>query len=79
MRLRVDEARRHGQAVRVDHACRRCAAEAAHRRDAAVADRDVRGQPGIAGAIEDAAVAKQDVAARWLWLTEGRRPERTDE
>jgi hypothetical protein len=56
----VDEARRHDQAVRVDDApC--FAFDTADRADPPVAHRDVRGEAGQAGAVDDLAAADHEV------------------
>jgi len=70
----VDEARRDRQAVGVDDARRRRVAQPAHVGDAAGADADVGREPRVAAAVEDAAVANQDVVSRRR-LCEDRRVE----
>ena len=64
MRMHVDEAGRHRAAASVDDAGGGGIAEPPHVHDPPAADADVGRDPGVAAAVEDAAVADQDVVAR---------------
>ena len=57
----VDEARRHDHAVRVDGALGLRRAQKADGGDASVANADVAGVPGRAGAVDDVAVADDEI------------------
>ena len=61
VRVDVDEPGRDGQPGRVDRARGRRIAEASDLDDAAGADADIGGNPGITATVEDAAVADEDV------------------
>ena len=64
VRVHVDEAGRDVAIAGVDHRLRGGAAERSHRANAIAGDADVGAVPGIAGAIEHAPVAYQDVECR---------------
>ena len=61
VRVHVDEARRDVAIAGIDHGLRRGVAERSHGANAIAGDADVGAIPGIAGAVEHAAVADQDV------------------
>ena len=61
VRVHVDEARRDVAIAGVDHRLGGGVAERSHRANAIAGDADVGAIPGIAGAVEHAAVANQDV------------------
>ena len=60
----IDETRSYDHAVRVNGALRLRGAKRADRRDAAVAYADIAGIPGRARAVNDVAVADQEVEGR---------------
>ncbi len=76
--MEVDEAGRHDEPARVDLAFRLRAGQPANCRDPVAADRDITGKPRIARAVDDVAVADQQVIRRLLradrHLPEHRRP-----
>ena len=66
MRVNVDEAGRDVVSGGVDDARRVCAGQRPEGDDATAADGDVGREPGIARAVEDAAVTDEQVVRRLL-------------
>jgi hypothetical protein len=64
VRVHVDKPGADDEAIGVDHARRGLAAQAADRRDPVARDADVRLEPRVAGAVDDAAAADEDVEHR---------------
>ena len=70
----VDESGRDESILRVDDRLRRRIAERSHGADAVARDADVGAIPGIAGAVENAAVPNQDVELLRCLCRDGRQP-----
>ena len=66
MGVQVDEAGRHDQSARVDLALRRRVRQAPDGDDAIAAHADIARKPRIAGAVDNVAVANQQVVRRLL-------------
>ena len=62
--VHVDEPGADHEAVGVDHSRRRLPGQTADRRDPVARDPDVRLEPRVAGAVDDAAAANEDVEHR---------------
>src|SRR3954447_10544680 len=70
----IDESRRDSSPARVDDPCRSGVAQPAHIDDPSAANADIRREPRVAAAIEDAPVADQQLVWR-LCLCERRGAE----
>jgi len=76
VRVNVNETRRNGETLRSNHALRVTRSELADRRNPSVANPNVAAKPGIAAAIDDAAVLNEEIE---LELGERRRGKQKDE
>jgi len=62
--MQIDEARRHDEALRIDLTSTLPRLDSSHPRDQSVFDADVAFVAGVSGAIDDEAVADDEVVGR---------------